>query len=123
MSNEQAQTIVKWYKDYTIEKGVEDVLRARQMLSLACVEISLQYKEKETLYRKLYTERKILEAVTKIETDGTVLHKEATAIVKSSELRLREAVAEGESKGTKIVLDKYNNVLSSMASFINTLNR
>ena len=119
MNNEKAQTIVKWFEDYKIEKGVEGVLRARQQLSIACVEMALHYKEKETEHKKLYHERKILEA----ETDGTVLHKEATAIIKSSELRLREAVAEGESKGTKIVLDNYNNVLSSMASFINTLNR
>lgn len=121
--NELAQGIIDWFESYQLENGIEPLLEARQQLSINCTKIANYVKQEEAKHKRIYQERRIAEARTKIETEGTTVHKEATSIIENKDLRLKEAESEGNARGAKIVLDSYYKVLDAMASIINTLNR
>lgn len=118
-----ASSIIDWYSSYTIEMGIDPLLTARQHLSIAYYKIATAYKDKEVQSKRLYSKRKISEAVTKLETTGTMVLREAEAIRVNKELRMEESTLEGEVMGTKQILNSYSKVLDSMASIISTLNR
>lgn len=121
--NESAQDIIEWFKTYELEQGVEPLLTARQTLSIAMSKIANYYKDTEIKNKKKYAERRIKEAISKLEYEGTGVFREAKAIEVNKDLRIESATLEGECLGIKQILNSYGKVLDSMSSMINTLNR
>ena len=117
-----AKKIVEWYDSFDIKTGdIEDILKARQRLSVFCSGIAEQIQRVEALHKQTYHERKLSEATKFLEATGTVADREAMSL--SEDLRKAEATYEGELKGLKIMLDTYYKVLDAMASQINVMNR
>lgn len=113
--------IIEWYSTYELEDGIENLLKARKALSIECHEVSIQAAKAELQHKSTYHARKISEAQRFLEADGTAAERSAKSI--DEHIRLKEAKAEGELRGMKLMLDSYFKVLDSMASQINTLNR
>lgn len=117
-----AKAIIEWYDSFNIKTGdIEDLLKARQRLSVFCAGIAEQIQRIEGLHKSTYHERRVTEAESFLKEEGTVAEREAKSI--NRDLRQAEATYEGELKGLKIMLDTYYKVLDAMASQINVMNR
>ena len=120
--NESAEATIDWFQGLDPSHDtIDELLAARKDLSICCTKIANYVKVQEERSKKLYQQRRIAEATTKLTTDGTSVVREAKSIVENKELRVQEAAAEGSAKGAKIVLDSYNKVLDSMAAYINVM--
>lgn len=119
----KGKDILEWFDNYRIQDGIEVLLEARRKLSIVCCEMAEQEKNSLSEYLTTYQQRKVEEAKIRLSEEGTGVVKEAQSVVKLVDLRMKEAVLEGKTKGIKTMLSSYNKVLDSMASIINTLNR
>ena len=122
--SQKSKSIIEQYENFDPSKhDIQDLLLMRKELAITRWKISNYCMQEEQRFKTIYQQRKVFEATTKLETDGTTQHRESTAIKEAEEMRIIEAQHDGNARGAKIVLDGIDKVLDSMASMINAMNR
>lgn len=119
----QANRIINWYKEFDKNKNdLEDLLKARQKLSVELREIGSEIAKIQLKLKPLVHERKIMMARKKLESQlKTVSDREADAYVMTEEIRIEEGTLEGQLEANKIFHSDIREVLNSMSSWINVL--
>ena len=120
----QAKTIINWYREFDKNKhDVEDLLKARQKLSVELRAIGQRIGEIQLQLKPLVHERKIMFARKKLKSElKTVAERDADAYVQTEEIRMTEGSLDGELEANKIFHSDIREILNSMSSWINTLN-
>ena len=115
-----AKEVIDWYDKFNIrEHHIDELMKARQKLSVYCVGIAKQIEHAEVVHKELYQQRRINESMNFLGAEGSVKDREAISI--DEDLRMQEAKAEGELRGMRTMLDSYFKVMDAMASQINVM--
>ena len=116
------QEIKNWYAQFRPEHGTEELLKYRQYLSIAMVELSDEIGILEVKHKDKEASRKIQQAVKELESDEkTASAKRQDAIKKTRELIEDEARFEGQLRAYKIQWESLNGISHSMASYLNKM--
>jgi len=114
--------IIHWYENFTIEEyDLNDLLRQDQLLSIELAKLGKQIAILEGKFKTAYVDRKVTQAKEKLTAEGTVADRESSSIVKTKDLRIKEAELEGKLKGFRIMFDSGSAVANSISRWIKSM--
>ena len=76
--SQKSKSIIEQYENFDPSKhDIQDLLLMRKELAITRWKISNYCMQEEQRFKTIYQQRKVFEATTKLEADGTTQHRES----------------------------------------------